>query len=96
VLGVNCVAVAVVAPFVEELMFRGLGYRLLEPFGRWHAILGIGLAFALVHGLLAGFPILFFFGAALAWLRSRTGSVFPGMLLHAFFNGATLVLAVST
>ena len=29
------VAVAVIAPIVEELTYRGLGYSLLEPFGRW-------------------------------------------------------------
>ena len=48
------------------------------------------------HSLVQGLPVLAFFGAALAWLRSRTQSVLPGMILHAVFNGATLVLAVST
>jgi membrane protease YdiL (CAAX protease family) len=93
---VNFVIVAGVAPFVEELMFRGLGYRVLEPFGRWVAILGVGLAFALVHGLISGFVILFFFGAALAWLRSETGSIYPGIGVHALFNAIALVLAVTT
>ena len=30
----NFVVIALVAPFVEELAFRGLGYSLLEPFGK--------------------------------------------------------------
>jgi len=92
----NFVVIAVLAPIVEELTFRGLGYSLLERYGRWIAVAGVGLAFGVAHGLVEGLPVLVFFGSALAWLRSRTQSVFPGMLLHALFNGATLVLAVST
>jgi membrane protease YdiL (CAAX protease family) len=31
----------------------------------------------------------------LAWIRARTGSVYPGMLLHASFNLVALVAAVT-
>jgi membrane protease YdiL (CAAX protease family) len=82
----NFVVIAGVAPFAEELLFRGLGYSLLEPFGRWTAILTVGIAFGLYHGLVEALPELALFGCALAWLRSRTGSVYPGMLAHATFN----------
>jgi len=92
----NFVVVAGVAPIVEELLFRGLGYSLLERHSRWLAILGVGIAFGLVHGLIAGFPVLAFFGAALAWLRSRTDSVLPGIGVHAAFNAIALVVAVTT
>ena len=33
------------------------------------------------------------FGAGLAFLRSRTGSVYPGMVVHGAFNSIALVLA---
>jgi membrane protease YdiL (CAAX protease family) len=82
----NFVVIAGVAPFAEELLFRGLGYSLLEPFGRWTAILAVGIAFGLYHGLVEALPELALFGCTLAWLRSRTGSVYPGMLAHATFN----------
>jgi membrane protease YdiL (CAAX protease family) len=82
----NGVVICIVAPIVEELAFRGLGYSLLEPFGRWTAILSVGIAFGLYHGLVEALPELALFGCALAWLRSRTGSVYPGMLAHATFN----------
>jgi membrane protease YdiL (CAAX protease family) len=82
----NFVVIAGVAPFAEELLFRGLGYSLFEPFGRWTAILTVGIAFGLYHGLVEALPELALFGCALAWLRSRTGSVYPGMLAHATFN----------
>jgi membrane protease YdiL (CAAX protease family) len=91
----NVFALAVVGPIVEELTFRGLGFRLLERFGQTAAILVIGVAFALWHGLVQALPVLFVFGAGLAYLRSRTGSIFPGMILHAVFNGLALAIAVT-
>jgi membrane protease YdiL (CAAX protease family) len=92
----NFVVVALFAPIVEELMFRGLGYSLLvERFGRWTAIVLVGVTFALDHGLLRAFPALFLFGCALAWLRSRTDSIYPCIALHMAFNGIALIAAVT-
>ena len=92
---VNAIVICTWVPFVEELTYRGLGYTLLERFGRWPAILVVGLLFGLAHGLLASLPVIAFFGCVLAWLRARTDSVVPGMLLHALFNLAALVVAVA-
>lgn len=92
----NFVVVALLAPVVEELTFRGVGYRLLEPFGRWTAILLVGLAFGLAHGLVEALPVLVGFGIGLAYLRSRTGSVYPSIIVHAGFNGLVLLVAVTT
>ena len=90
----NMVLLAVIAPFVEELMFRGLGYSLLRFLGAYPSMLIVGVAFGLDHGLLEGLLVLIPFGIALAWVRERTNSVLPGMLVHAVFNGGTLALAV--
>lgn len=87
--------VTVVAPVVEELMFRGVGYGLLEPFGRNTAVILVGIAFALTHGLVVGFPVIAAFGIGLAYLRSRTDSIYPCILLHACFNAAGLALGVA-
>jgi membrane protease YdiL (CAAX protease family) len=92
----NALVVAGVAPIVEELTYRGLGLSLLERYGKWFAIVTVGCCFALDHGLVQAFPELALFGMALAWLRLRTTSVYPGMLVHATFNGIALVLAVTT
>jgi membrane protease YdiL (CAAX protease family) len=91
----NFVLVALVAPVVEELTFRGLGYTLLERFGRWTAIVLVGVAFGLAHGLVDALPPLVVFGMCLAYLRSRTRSVYPGMILHASYNGLVLLFAVN-
>lgn len=90
----SLVAVAVVAPIVEELMFRGLGFTLLRPFGEWPAIVLVGIAFGVAHGLYAGFVLLAPFGAGLAYLRSRTDSVYPGMLVHGAFNLIAVLASV--
>jgi membrane protease YdiL (CAAX protease family) len=92
----NLVALAVVAPVVEELMFRGLGQSLLRFLGRVPAMVVVGVAFGVDHGLVEGLLVLIPFGIALAWLRDRTDSVLPGILVHAVFNGGTLALVVLT
>ena len=91
----NGVVVAVVAPIVEELTFRGLGYSLLVRYGRWTAIALVGIAFGLAHGLVEAFPFLAAFGAGLAYLRSKVDSVYPGMIVHGTFNAVALTVAVS-
>jgi membrane protease YdiL (CAAX protease family) len=92
----NFVVFVAVAPAVEELTFRGLGYSLLEPLGRLTAMLWVGVAFGLAHGLIEGLPILIVFGVALAYLRVRTASVYPGIAVHATFNAIALIVSVTT
>lgn len=91
--GFNASAVVIGAPLAEELMFRGLGYSLLERFGPSVAIAGSAFAWALAHGLVQAFPLIFALGVGLGFLRRVTGSIVPGMLLHATFNGIALVAA---
>lgn len=90
----NALVIAVVAPFVEELAFRGLGYSLLARYGRWTAIIVTGLAFGLAHGLVQALPFLAAFGIGLGYLRSRVDSVVPGMIVHGLFNALALTFAV--
>jgi membrane protease YdiL (CAAX protease family) len=93
----NFIVVALVAPFVEELAFRGVGYRLLiERVSRWATIVLVGVAFGLAHGLVEGLLVLVPFGSALAYLRDRTDSTLPGMAVHATFNALALIAAVTT
>jgi membrane protease YdiL (CAAX protease family) len=90
------IVVTLAGPFVEEVMFRGVGYGLLEPFGRARAIVVVGIAFALIHGLVAGFPVIATFGIGITYLRSRTDSIYPCILLHACYNGLGLAVGVAT
>jgi membrane protease YdiL (CAAX protease family) len=92
---VNGLVICIVAPIVEELTFRGLGYSLLVRYGKWTAIVLVGVAFGLAHGLVQAFPFLAALGAGLAYLRSRVDSVYPGMVIHGLFNATALIVAVS-
>jgi membrane protease YdiL (CAAX protease family) len=90
VLGVAVIGLVFVAPFAEELVFRGLGFATL---GRYALPLTAAL-FALAHGL----PVLLIpvavAGLALGWMRQRTGSVLPGMGVHMTLNALALILAL--
>lgn len=93
----NFVVVAGVAPFVEELTYRGLGYGAVRDWrGQTAAVVVTALAFGLAHGLVVALPVLTIFGAILAILRLKTQSLYPPVILHSVFNGAALVAAVST
>lgn len=89
------VVVAFVAPVVEELTYRGLGFALLAPYGTSIAILVTGVLFGLGHGLLVALPVLTLFGVAIGWLRARSDSIYPPMVLHATFNATALVVSVA-
>ncbi len=87
--------VTVMAPAVEELTYRGLGISLLAPYGTGLAILLTGVLFGAAHGLVIALPILTVFGIVVGWLRVRTDSIYPPVLLHATFNGTALLVSVS-
>lgn len=87
-------AVTLLAPFVEELTYRGLGFSLFQPYGVAIAVVSTGVLFGLTHGLLIGLPVLAFFGIIVGWLRARTDSVYPGMIVHATFNAVALLVSV--
>jgi len=76
-----------VAPFCEEVLFRGFLFTGLLPSMSlpWAAILS-AFIFAAAHNDLPSFPVLFCIGLLLALLRWRTRSLWPGILLHALNN----------
>ncbi len=84
-------------PLVEELLFRGvLLSALLQRWGSVAAIVLSSLAFALAHlpGLdwqVFALPNLLLLALALAWLRMRSGSIWPSVVAH----GANNLLAVA-
>lgn len=85
--------VAGLVPFVEELFFRGMLYPLMQA--RLGPVFAIGLnalVFAAVHGVPLLIPGLFVLGIFLAYLRQRSGSIWPGVLFHAMQNSLALLL----
>lgn len=87
-------AIAIVVPVTEELLCRGVGFALLERWGDTVAIAGTALAFALAHGAVHDLPWVLVTGLGLGYLRARTGSVLPCVVLHMTINGVAVVVAV--
>lgn len=91
----NFVVVTIVAPVVEELTYRSLGFAVVgDRFGTAAAVLVTAGAFGLAHGLVVALPILTFFGVVLAVVRLRTRSLYPAVALHSLFNTISLLAAV--
>lgn len=95
------VVAVTLAPAVEELMFRGvLLSALLRRLRAGWAVGVCAAAFALVH--LPDFayhwyplPGLALLGAVAAWLRLRSGSIRPALLLHAGNNLCAVLVWMS-
>jgi membrane protease YdiL (CAAX protease family) len=92
----NLALAAVIVAVVEELIYRGIGFTLLTQFGQVAAIVVTSIAFALAHGIVEGIPVFFVIGVALGFVRSRTGSIYPAMVMHGAFNGIQVVLGAVT
>jgi len=90
-------AAVFVAPFCEEIFFRGFvftGLRRGMPI--YLAVIISALLFAAAHGDPASFPVLLIIGLLLAILRWQTKSLWPGILLHCLNNslGAIEIILV--
>jgi len=86
--------VAIAAPISEELFFRGMlfgGLRRRMP--RIVAALVSAVIFGALHAFsgISAVPPLIAFGFILALLYERTGSIVPGILLHALNNSVALL-----
>ncbi|HJQ76236.1 MAG TPA: type II CAAX endopeptidase family protein [Acidimicrobiia bacterium] len=90
-------ALVVVTPVTEELMYRGVLLRALEPRGKRFALVVSSVVFSMVHviGLdmerpwqaaAVVLPPLFILGLLLAWLTQRSGRLGPAILLHSGWN----------
>ncbi len=91
------IEVVVLAPFFEEIIFRGMVFSTLRAkFGLALSLVGSAGIFALVHvyGPIAFFSV-FWSGMLWAWLYERTGSLVPGMCAHAVNNGLVVYFLVA-
>lgn len=90
-------AAVLLAPFTEELMYRGVLFKAVRPLGAWVAIVATAVVFTSVHVLgldpnnRAGsaaivLPPLFALAILLGWLTERTGRLGPALFLHSGWN----------
>ena len=93
----GAISIAIMAPLVEELLFRGAieGHLLKQGKSPVAAILISSLIFGIVHINPAQVPFAFAIGAVFGWLYYRTGSVVPGIIGHFINNSiATIQMMV--
>ncbi len=91
---ITFLAVAVMAPITEELLFRALicgGFSSAMP--KWLAVFLSALIFGIIHGNLIQGSYAFCFGLILGFFFIRTCSVIPGILIHVGFNSASYFFA---
>ena len=96
---VNILAMVMIGPVVEELLFRKLLCDRLKPYGDGITVVVTGLMFGLFHGNLTQGIYAFLFGAFLAYVYLRTGNIFITIGYHvtANFMGSVLpLLALSS
>lgn len=75
------------APFVEELLFRGFLFSAFRrKFGFWFGSLLVSLLFAVAHGQLNVGIDVFVLSMFLCYLRERIGSLWPAIALHMLKN----------
>jgi membrane protease YdiL (CAAX protease family) len=84
---VGLVDVAVVTPFAEELLFRGLVQpKLAQLIRPTEALIVQAALFSALHLSPVILVTHFAMGLALGWLRRRSGSLLPGIGLHGAWN----------
>ena len=89
--------IALLAPVVEEVVFRGAILRKLLSGMRskWGAICISAILFALIHFNPAQIPHAFLMGLLMGWLYMRTGSIMPGVVFHWANNTVAYLMTVA-
>lgn len=89
------------APFVEELIYRGIlfsGFR--KDFGLWPAVIAVSVLFLAVHipqywgawGILLS---LGFLSLTLTLVRAYSGSLLPSFVIHLMFNSIQVIFIIA-
>lgn len=91
------IAVGVMAPVAEELVFRGAILRtllrLFSPRAAWVSIVISSIIFGAIHGNLPQFVHASLLGIILGWMYYRSRSVVPGIVFHWVNNTIAYILA---
>ena len=96
-IGLLVIAAVLLAPIVEELIFRGCLYRFLKSQTTLlPAQIASGLLFSMIHWNLLSFLPLVLVGIFLARVYEKTGSILVAIWFHAFFNAFSLCMLFVT
>jgi membrane protease YdiL (CAAX protease family) len=93
-LATSLLVLAVLAPLVEELIFRGLLYGWIA--GRWGTLVAwlvSSITFAAAHYEPAHIILVLPLGLLFGYLRRRTDSLLPSLAAHVVNNGFAVLAA---
>ena len=92
-LALICIALVIVAPVAEELLMRGLLFgRIRDKLPFWPTALIISAIFAVAHWQINVTIDTFILSMVICYMREKTGTVYPGILMHIIKNGLAYVL----
>ena len=78
----NSICTALIPALVEEFVYRGLVTGILKEHDETLAIVGSAFLFGMAHGNFGQIPFAFVVGLILAYVRVKTNSMLPGILIH--------------
>lgn len=90
-MSLNILLTCVMAPVLEELLFRGVLLQRLRPYGDKFAILTSAICFGLFHGTISQVLYATAVGVVFAYVALRTGNLWQVMALHALVNAVSTV-----
>ncbi len=98
-IGIQILLIVFLAPFAEEICFRGMvfgGLRTKLPL--WAAALGTGLFFGILHYSTgpSAVPSLIALGVIFAVVYEKTGSIWPPIIMHVVNNAFALTVISSS
>ena len=94
-LALSALALAVGAPLMEEIVFRGVLYSNARRwFPKWYALAASSIFFAVVHANLLSFLPLAALGALFAEVYDRTRNLAVPVIMHGFFNLSNFLFLV--
>ena len=90
----NALATAVVPPFVEEFLFRGVILSQFRKYGDVFAVIASALLFGLLHRNFSQIVFAFICGLALGITLVRTNNIWIPLGIHMFVNGFYVLLNI--
>ena len=88
---------AIITPFFEEVLFRGLIQTTIRSYTMrpWLSIITTSGIFAMFHSQEAHWPAIFVLGMLLGYAYEKSGSLFRPIFIHILFNGLTILAVMS-
>lgn len=91
------VVTVVIAPVLEEALFRGLIQTVIRSFivRPWTSILISSALFASIHANAGHWPALFVLSMCMGYAYEKSGSLFRPIFIHSLFNGITIIAVLN-